>query len=223
MEHSVSRKVDAIYYPSNDETEHVRTYLSMFGLPTPCHTLPMNAFDSFEEAAAENLSQRHGLLFVGGFRHDPNKDGVQWFVKEVWPIVIARSPDMFLYLCGSNPPDEVKALASRRIVVTGFIPDEALREYYRTAKVSIAPLRYGAGVKGKGIPVVTTSVGAQGLDAGVLSVSDDPAVFADLICELVENDLHWKQQSSHQLAYVKSNYSVEGLRHALALSINPEM
>ena len=92
--------------------------------------------------------QRSGLLFVGGFWHTPNGDAAIWFVEQVWPIVRREAPDQRLSIVGSNPTDEVLALnASPGVDVLGYVPD--LAPLFDRHRLSIAPLRFGAGMKGK--------------------------------------------------------------------------
>ena len=109
------------------------------------------------------------IIFVGGFGHPPNVDAAAWLVREIMPLVWAQAPDVRLLLVGSAPPPEVQALAGPRVEVTGFVPDIA--PLYARSRMSVSPLRYGAGVKGKivaslqaGVPVVTTAIGNEGLD-----------------------------------------------------------
>jgi len=136
------------------------------------------------------------LLFVGGFIHPPNEDGICWFVREVWPDVRDAVPDATLTIVGSHASAEVLALERcAGVRVVGYVPDTA--PYLDRAAVSIAPLRYGSGMKGKvvealacGVPVVTTSAGAQGLEvrAGVdLEVADQPQAFAHAVVALLQN------------------------------------
>jgi O-antigen biosynthesis protein len=136
------------------------------------------------------------LLFVGGFRHPPNPDGLLWFAREAWPAVRAEVPDARLTVVGTHPPAEVLDLARvAGIEVVGYVPDTA--PYLDRAAVSIAPLRYGGGMKGKvceamasGLPVVTTSFGAQGLKAKSgehLIVADDAVAFARGVVTLLRD------------------------------------
>ena len=115
-------------------------------------------------------SRANELVFVGGFKHSPNADGIAWFVRESWPSIRRTFPDAVLNVVGGDAPPAVVALADQPGVrVHGFVPD--MSDLFDRAAVSVAPLRFGAGMKGKvsealarGIPVVTTSVGAQGFD-----------------------------------------------------------
>ena len=87
-------------------------------------------------------------MFVGGFAHGPNIDAAIWFVTQVYPLIREKEKIPF-YIVGSNPTDEVKALANDDVIVTGFVSDEELDRIYSNCKMAVVPLRYGAGVKGK--------------------------------------------------------------------------
>ncbi len=134
------------------------------------------------------------LVFVGGFSHPPNADGILWFIREIWPTVHGALPDARLNIVGNRPPDEIIALGNNAgIKVTGYVPDVA--PWLDGAAVSIAPLRFGAGMKGKvteamsfGVPVVTTTIGAQGFgaqDNQEMLIRDDAAGFAQACIRLL--------------------------------------
>jgi glycosyltransferase involved in cell wall biosynthesis len=144
----------------------------------------------------QHKSRDREVLFIGGFRHQPNLDGLLWFTESIWPLLHDKVPGVLLTIIGSNPPPEIFALRSLRGVnVLGFVLD--VIPYLERAMVSIAPLRFGAGMKGKvieamaaGVPVVTTSFGVQGLGAvngEHLLVADEPAAFAEHLISLLEN------------------------------------
>jgi O-antigen biosynthesis protein len=137
------------------------------------------------------------LVFVGGFNWYPNADGIIWFVKKVWPMVIQGVKDARLTIIGSNPTKEIVDLGVvEGVTVAGYVPDTA--PFLRNAAVSIAPLRTGGGMKGKineamafGLPVVTTSVGAQGFSAvsGIhMMIEDEPDKFANAIMTLLRDE-----------------------------------
>lgn len=146
-------------------------------------------------------SKRTDLVFLGGFLHTPNVDAVQFFVAEVWPHVQIRLPEARFVVIGSDPPASIRQLAGPRIVVTGYVPD--LRPLLERARVSVAPLRYGAGVKGKintamshGVPVVTTVLGAEGMqltDGEDVLLADEPRAMADAIVRLWNDEALWKR------------------------------
>jgi O-antigen biosynthesis protein len=134
-------------------------------------------------------SQRSGLLFVGNFWHAPNVDAVTAFHRDTWPLIRAAVPGMHLTIAGSAPPEEILAMAADDVTVTGWVPE--LEPYMDKALISIAPLRFGAGIKGKvldsfaaGLPCVMTPIAAEGLPLSpVLQglVGDDIAALADLV------------------------------------------
>ncbi|WP_166209790.1 glycosyltransferase [Cognatiluteimonas telluris] len=156
------------------------------------------------------LSVREGVCFVGGFRHPPNADGIAWFVAAVWPLVLEQVPDARLYIVGSHMPPDVRALArTRGVEAVGFVDD--LDGFLDRRRVSIAPLRYGAGAKGKvagslarGLPVVCTPVAAEGMglapDRDVL-VGDSPQALARHVVTLLTDDARWRALSEAGLAY----------------------
>ncbi len=149
------------------------------------------------------VSNRKGLLFVGGFSHPPNQDAVIYLHEHIMPLVWKSQPDISVTIIGSYPSDEVMALNSERFKVLGFVEDVA--QYFRTSKVFVAPLRYGAGVKGKigqsleyGLPVVTTTIGAEGFDFGKLSpemTDNTPQGMAEKILDLYNHSDLWNTVS----------------------------
>jgi glycosyltransferase involved in cell wall biosynthesis len=143
-----------------------------------------------------DVPRKPAILFVGNFSHDPNLDGILWFANGIWPEIRRRVANAELLIVGSHPPPEVNALGKMPgVTLTGFVPDTA--PYLDRAAVSVAPLRFGAGMKGKvceaiaaGMPVVTTTVGVQGLAAVSgkhLLVADDPLEFAGHVVGLLNN------------------------------------
>ena len=139
------------------------------------------------------------LLFVGGFRHLPNADAVLFFCRHVLPLIQRSLPDVTVTIVGDASPKEVRALSSAGITVTGWVPH--VGPYLASHCVSIAPLRFGAGLKGKiveamaaGLPVVTTSVGAEGMElvhGRTALITDLPEAFAGAIVRLcTDQDLH---------------------------------
>jgi len=153
---------------------------------------------------------------VGGFSHLPNQDAVLWFLKEVYPLMAKKLPDLYVTIAGNAPTDEIYARASEAILVTGCVSEEELRSLYNKAKVVVAPLRIGAGVKGKvveslrmGVPVVTTSIGVQGLPGyeDAIPVTDDPEAFAKMILNLLQDEALWQRRRDAGLKYYRDNFS----------------
>lgn len=156
------------------------------------------------------LERREGVCFVGGYRHPPNADAIRWFVDQVWPLVHARCPQAVLHVAGSHMTDEVKALGTRPgVEITGFVPD--MEAFLSRRRVNIAPLRFGAGVKGKvaaslanGLPTVGTHIAAEGMlltPGEDILVADDPAGFAAHVVDLLNDDARWRDVSAAGLRY----------------------
>lgn len=232
FEHGLWRQVDVVLYPSTDETSHVRGWLAEHepGVDIRAETIPLYAYDPVTEADVPGPHERRGILFVAGFAHAPNVDAALWFVREVLPLVQRELPGVQLSLVGSNPRPEILALASESIEVTGYVSDEALTARYRQSRVSVAPLRFGGGVKGKvleslqhGLPCVTTSIGMQGLGDAVsfMPFSDEPVAMAAQILTLLREDDAWWRVSFAERAFIERHYSREALWRVLSEAINP--
>ena len=146
---------------------------------------------------------RSGVLFVGSFHHVPNQDAARWLATEIMPLVRERRPDAVAHVVGSNPRGEIMALAGDGVIVHGWVPD--LAPVYRDARVVVAPLRFGAGVKGKvgealerGVPVVATSIATEGmhLEHGESVLTGETArELADHLIALLDDDKMWNQLS----------------------------
>ena len=212
-EFEIMKKVDRIYYPSEIEVKEI----AAVDPSVHAKAIPAYLFENIETVRYE-AGERRDIMFVGGFAHRPNVDAVLWLASEIFPRVQELSPDLTIYILGSNPPPEIKALHSEHFVIKGFVSDEELIRMYRSTRFSVVPLRYGAGIKGKviesmyyGCPVMTTSVGAEGIpDAGdVMVIEDDPSCFAGHLVELYENGKELKRLSESYSEYIRSNYTPE--------------
>ena len=164
---------------------------------------------------------RKDLLFVGSFNHRPNIDAVSWFVEEILPLIHKKHPEIVFTVVGGPVPDAIADLASGRVRVLGHVPD--LDPLLKSHRVSVAPLRFGAGMKGKigqaleeGIPVVTTPVGAEGMlgadDQAVLFIAEDPAEFANQVVRVHEDRDLWHRYSRNGQAFIERNYSSRVVR-----------
>ena len=174
-----------------------------------------------EAPAGPGFAARSGLLFVGGFRHPPNVDAVHWFVRDVFPRIRAERPGIEFHCVGGDVPEAIAALATLPGVrVHGHVPD--LQPLLDGCRVSVAPLRYGAGVKGKvnqamahGLPVVATAPAVEGmhLRAGEdVLVADDAAGFADAVLRLHGDEALWARLAENGRASVRRHFSVEAAR-----------
>jgi len=219
LEKKVWEKSDIVLYPSIDEANVVKKHLADQKKEKSAYKIQPWSYTVIEQ---RNLPKGNDIIFVAGFAHPPNIDAAKWFIDGAWNKVKLHHHEIKLYLIGSNPSDEIVSLAENNIIVTGYVTDDELKRYYLSARLSIAPLMYGAGVKGKvieslsyGVPVVTTSVGAQGIDiedSGLL-VGNHEDEFADHIIQLIEQGELWSNISKIGLNFIKQNYSKESMRH----------
>jgi len=170
------------------------------------------------------LAGRDGVCFVGGFRHPPNADAIRWFVETTWPRVLAAVPDARLDIVGSHMPADIRALGELPGVrAVGFVED--LEGFLARRRLTIAPLRYGAGAKGKvaaslaqGVPAVCTPVAAEGM---LLSPGEDvlvgetPEALADHVIALLRDDALWQRLSAAGLDYARRVTSRDSARERL--------
>lgn len=169
-----------------------------------------------------------GVIFVAGFGHPPNEDAARWFVSEVWPKVVAAIPRATLSIIGSDPTRAVRALARPGIKVRANVSDSELSEAYQRARVAVVPLRCGAGVKLKvvealraGIPLVTTSVGAQGLPGlfSIASIEDNAGHFAEAVITLLHDDALWETRCARQTDFARQRFSAQAVRESVAAAL----
>ena len=164
------------------------------------------------------FSERRDLLFIGNLAHRPNDDAVLFFMREVYPRLRQKLPDVRLDIIGDNPSSAIAAHNSEDVRIRGYVPD--IEPYLRDRRVFIAPLRFGAGIKGKvgeamshGIPVVTTSIGAEGfgLTHGFdVMIADDPESFAAAVQQLYTQKELW-QRVAHNSRLRIEKYFTPGM------------
>ena len=169
------------------------------------------------------FSLRRDFLFIGGFQHPPNIDAVLFFMEKIYPLVRNRLPDAKFYIIGDKAPPEIVALANDDVIVTGLQRD--VRIFFESVKLSVAPLRWGAGVKGKinqsmgfGVPVVATSLAVEGMeltDHEDILVADEPEDFARALIDLYELEDLWNRLSENGVKKTKADYSFEAARKRL--------
>lgn len=165
----------------------------------------------------KSFRERENILFLGNFEHIPNLDGIKWFLQEIYPSIRSKIPNLILYIVGNDPSNELIKFSSKDIVVTGYVQD--VEPFFSNCRVFVAPLRYGAGVKGKinhsmsyGLPVVTTSIGAEGMDlvdGKNALISDHPIEFARKVVNLYYDPELWELLSLNSIQNVLDNFSYE--------------
>ena len=190
-------------------TEDEKQVLSSLGVKNVWVIPNIHEEISLSEKVA--FDQRSGLVFIGSYNHPPNIDAVKWLCLEIMPLVWASRPDITVNLLGSNLKDEVKELASDQVIVTGYVPE--VEPYFQKSRIFVAPLRFGAGMKGKigqslslGLPTITTKIGAEGMgliDHQDVLIADTAEEFAQAVIELYDNMELWQKLADNSLETIK--------------------
>lgn len=224
LERRMWRSFDTVIYLSADEAQTARA------LEPGVEAVAVVPF-CFEIAPPRDAPPPERLLlFVAGFARSTNVDAAVWLVREIMPLLTAEIGPVRLILAGANPADTVLALAGPQVEVTGFVTDAELATLYHQARVAIVPLRFGAGVKGKvvealsvGLPVVTTPVGAQGIEglADLVPVHDDPAALAGALVLLLRDDARWMAQSAAQTGFATARFSRTAMQESALKALGP--
>lgn len=219
MEHS-----DFVLTPSTLEREIINKEIP----GDKAEAIPIYCYTSFCNSKID-LTNRNNIVFVGGFTHRPNEDGILWFMESVWPSIKVQLHEARLIIVGSNPTDKVKALAGTDVTVTGYISDEELQSVYANSRICIIPLRYGAGVKGKTlealyqrIPIVSTSVGLEGLEGieDYVKPADDAKAFADSIITFYNDPVLAAKTAERYHAYLQQHNSFNAIADIFRIALN---
>jgi GT2 family glycosyltransferase/SAM-dependent methyltransferase len=210
------RLADITLVVSTDEKELLESLV-----PGAHVELLANVHDA--EPTQTGFDERSGLLFVGNLKHPPNADAVMWFVDDVLPRVRQQLPDVRLHIVGSRMPPEVSGLDGPEVRVEGWLPD--LRPQYEARRIAIAPIRYGAGMKGKvtdalahGLPVVTTSVGVEGMPAEVQDltwIANDADTMVERILTVYGDRTEWEQIHAAAPSVVDRHYGSKATEERL--------
>jgi glycosyltransferase involved in cell wall biosynthesis len=217
LEHELIEQADETWVVSNVEQQLLQKELP---------DAPIQVVSNIVDIPGSRMpfALRRDWLFIGSFLHPPNIDAVLFFVEKIYPLVSRRLPAAKFYIIGDKAPPEVVTLANESILVTGLQRD--VHQFFDTVKLSVAPLRYGAGVKGKinqsmacGVPVVATSLAVEGMeltDHEDVLVADEPEAFARALIELYESEELWNRLSQNGLRKTAAMYSVEAARQRLS-------
>lgn len=198
-----AKSADATVVVSHDEQLVLENYgITQIAVIPTIHEVECTDVPGFEA--------RSGVLFIGGYSHTPNIDAVKWLSAEIMPLVWKKIPDARLTLLGSNPPPDVLALESDLVRVPGYIHD--VGPYFLRHRVFVAPMRFGAGLKGKigqsigyGLPVVTTRIGAEGfglVDGVNVLLAEDSVACAEAIAALYADQVLWERVSGESIRAV---------------------
>lgn len=200
--------------------------------------LPTTPVDVVSAAHAPNddvpqASERTDLMYVGSFFHPPNKTAIEFYIRELYPRLQRRLPGIRLNVLGQPVPDSLKQLAREKtndgVIFWGGVSEAVLQEHQRRSRVFVAPLLFGSGLKGKivmamamGLPVVTTTIGSEGIPAKNgrdIDVADDPDVLVDRIVALYQDDSLWTNRSHNARQLIAERYNEANLQRELRDSL----
>jgi glycosyltransferase involved in cell wall biosynthesis len=165
------------------------------------------------------FDQRQHFVFIGNFLHEPNWNAVQYLKETIWPLIRKQLPQVDIPIYGAYPSQKVFQLHNDKegFLIKGRAGDA--KSVISNARVLVAPLRFGAGIKGKlleameyGTPSVTSSIGAESM-RGALdwngSIEDDPQQFAAAAVQLYQEEIIWKQKQQNGFELIKQRYLKE--------------
>lgn len=213
LRHEVAavESADLVLTMSDDDRASLARYVD----PAPLVTIPNGVSCRDFPLRSETDEEPATILFVGFFRHEPNVEAVLWFARDVLPKIRERRPDAIFRVVGAYPPQALAALAAEdaRIEVTGMVPETA--SHYRRATVFVAPIQRGSGTRLKileamasGCPVVSTTIGAEGLGAGAdeIVIADRADDLAASVCALLGDPARRRTLSSNARGFVERTY-----------------
>ncbi len=187
---SVCKKMDAILTVSEKD----RSILHKETPVIPKYIIP-NGVDIEYFKPSLNKIEPYSIVFTGMMAYVPNHDGINYFLDEIFPLILKEIPEAKIYIVGSRPPKSVLKRASKNIIITGYVPD--VRTYVWRASLYVVPLRMGGGTRLKVLEalamkkiVVSTTIGCEGIDVidneSVL-IADNPKDFAEKSIRMLKN------------------------------------
>ena len=212
IEKYIFNKVDIIHVVGNYEYNILKKEYKNKTI----RNIPLYIYEKQLTNIEKDFSKRKDLIFVGGFEHSPNVDAILWFSQAIFPKIIQKFPNITLNIISSKVPEKIKKLDSKNINIKGFLSDKDLHSIYQKCRLAIAPLRYGAGVKGKvieaaynQIPMVTTTIGGEGIDksTGAFIIEDNPKKMAELISNLYVDYSKLKRMSDSGMILIDKYFS----------------
>jgi sugar transferase (PEP-CTERM/EpsH1 system associated) len=222
FEGEACRRFDKVVAVSDQDAEHLRAAYGARDVTA----VPTGVDLDYFEPASRTAPRATELVFTGSMDWLPNQDGIEWFTAEVWPQIRAGQPDATLTVVGRNPGPRIRALADRHpgISVTGTVPD--IRPYLRRAAALVVPLRIGGGTRLKiyeamamGVPVVSTTVGAEGLpltEGAHFLNADDPADLGSACLSLLKDPAKAMALGAAGAAFVRSRFGWDRVAESFA-------
>jgi polysaccharide biosynthesis protein PslH len=174
------------------------------------------AVDTQKYLPIQRQTNSYNILTLGTLHYPPNADGIRWFMRDIFPLIVQQIPEVTLTVVGKNPPQDFiqTAVGNSQIRVTGYVPD--LDPYLQQSGVIVVPVRAGGGMRvrileafSRAIPVVTTTVGLEGIDAspGIdVLVEDDSEKFARAVVRVLKNPEIQNQLAKNSRMFVEKNY-----------------
>jgi len=199
--------------------------------PNARFTVVPNGVDLGFFAPAPGSRRPNSIVFAGRLDQYSNRHGMLRFMNEAWPAIKRAHPDAVIDVIGSNPPKEIEALAKvdANVRVHGFVPD--VRPYFANAAVAICPIWDGGGTRikvldglGQGMPLVATSIGAEGIDVVAdrdLLIADTPAQFAEQISRLFTDEVLRHRLEVNGRRLVETVYSWDSIAQKLSTLYAP--
>ena len=192
----LAKNFDRTIAISEDEKKLFGTYIDNSNMSVVSNGVNLDYFGTHDTRHMTQGKRESAIVFVGAMDYFANIDAVQFFCREIFPIIKNSLPDIKFYIVGSNPTHAVRQLGNdKSVIVTGFVED--IRTYLEKASVFVAPLRIARGVQNKileamasGVPVVTTSRGNEGInakDAESIIVKDKSEDFAESVIKLIRD------------------------------------
>jgi glycosyltransferase involved in cell wall biosynthesis len=179
------------------------------------------------------FAERQGLVFIGNFLHRPNTDAIHYFMQEIYPLVREAIPAVTLFIVGEHALPELAVYASSEVTITGYVAD--VDPIFQSCRVFIAPLRFGAGMKGKvgqalsyGLPVITTPIGAEGMNlenGSEAIIADGARDFAAALISVYNDSALWQRLSDRGYSHVRRHLTPEvverKVHHAIKTLCDP--
>jgi len=178
----------------------------------------INGVDCAEFAKPADITpEKNSAVFTGAMNYFPNDEGVNFFMEDIYPLIKEKDPNFKITIVGSGPSEKIKSYKNENINITGFVKD--VKPYMWNSSVFIVPLRMGGGTRFKvveamaaGIPVISTSLGCEGIpakDGEHILIRDNPADFADAVFEAATNQELAQRLRENGIKFAKENVDWE--------------
>jgi hypothetical protein len=228
---SVMKKKELGFIKNADATivlsEYERSFLNKIdSIASKLWTIPLVRNEQVRRA---NFDASADILFIGGYKHPPNVDAVDWLVKKIWPKIRGELPGVNLIICGSHMPDNFSQYESSDVILKGYIED--LDGFVAQRRLTIAPLRFGAGLKGKvassigiGVPCLGTPIAFEGMaEEGLNNIkfkATNPLQFARMAKSLYTDKKKWEAASFAGVEYHNKNYGRKNIAKIYSAMLN---